>query len=207
MSSLHVYIVLYVLFRSRLRAVSLFFRFNGGSAREHKRRAAEPRDERNQGGASPVWRLQSRAWSFSCLAQHVGISLRECFTRSSLFLSKSIKIIIVCLVYSIFYFSVIPYLNQIRQSIKLMPVSNRETIFLELDHISGWLAFPPVKFKQQTITKQLVKNNSHTSASPPQISFCGETSVGVTKCRLFSQATRGGRKGGPKTAKPYRNTP
>ena len=151
-SSLHVYIVLYVLFRSRLRAVSLFFRFNGGSAREHKRRAAEPRDERNQGGASPVWRLQSRAWSFSCLAQHVGISLRECFTRSSLFLSKSIKIIIVCLVYSIFYFSVIPYLNQIRQSIKLMNVSNCETIFLELDHISGWLAFPPVKFKQQTIT-------------------------------------------------------
>lgn len=128
------------------------FRFSGGSAREHKRQAAEPQDERNQGGASPVSCLQSRAWSFSCLAQHVGISLRECFIRSSLFLSKSIKIIIVCLVYSIFYFSVIPYLNQIRQSIKLMNVSNCETIFLELDHISGWLAFPPVKFKQQTIT-------------------------------------------------------
>ena len=27
-------------------------------------------------------------------------------------------------------------------------------------------------------------------ASPPQTSFCVETSVGVTKCRLFSQATR-----------------
>ena len=91
-----------------------FFRFSGGSARAHKRRAAEPRDERNQGGASPVSRLQSRAWSFSCLAQHVGISLRKCFTRSSLFLSKSIKIIIVCLVYRIFLFfsHSIPQSNQ-----------------------------------------------------------------------------------------------
>ena len=140
-----------------------FFRFRGGSARAHKRRAAEPRDERNQGGASPVSPLQSRAWSFSCLAQHVGISLRKCFIRSSLFLSKSFKIIIVGLVYSIFYFLVIPYLNQIRQSIKLMIVSNCETIFLELDHISGWLAFPPVKFKQQTITKQTRRSPSFSS--------------------------------------------
>ena len=131
-----------------------FFRFSGGSARGHKRRAAKPRDKRNQGGASPVSGLQSRAWSFSCLTQHVGISLREYFIRSSLFLSKSIKIIIVCLVYSIFNFLVIPYLNQIRQSIKLIIVSNCETIFLELDHVTRWLAFPPVKFKQQTITKQ-----------------------------------------------------
>ena len=60
------------------------------------------------------------------------------------------------------YFLVIAYLNQIRQAIKLMLVSNCETIFLELDQIPHWIAFPPVKFKQQTITKQLVKNNSHT---------------------------------------------
>ena len=60
------------------------------------------------------------------------------------------------------YFLVIAYLNQIRQAIKLMLVSNCETIFLELDQIPHWIAFPPVTFKQQTITKQLVKNNSHT---------------------------------------------
>ena len=43
-----------------------------------------------------------------------------------------------------------------------MLISNCETIFLELDQIPHWIAFPPVKLKQQTITKQLVKNNSHT---------------------------------------------
>ena len=90
------------------------------------------------------------------------ISLRECFIRSLLFLTKSVNIRLVCLVYYTLYLLVIAYLNQIRQAIKLMLISNCETIFLELDQIPHWIAFPPVKLKQQTITKQLVKNNSHT---------------------------------------------
>ena len=40
-----------------------FFRFSMGSVRARERRAAKPRD------ASPILRLQSRAWSFACLGR------------------------------------------------------------------------------------------------------------------------------------------
>ena len=52
-----------------------------------------------------------------------------------------------------------------------MIVSNCETIFLELDHISGWLAFPPVKFKQQTITKRTRCSPSFSSRTVEQGKF------------------------------------
>ena len=54
------------------------FRFSKGSARARERWTAKPRDARSEGGSprrkksffcrtSPVSRLQSRAWSFTCV--------------------------------------------------------------------------------------------------------------------------------------------
>ena len=45
-----------------------FFRFSKGSARARERWAAKPRNARNEYG-SLVSRLQSRAWSFTCLGR------------------------------------------------------------------------------------------------------------------------------------------
>ena len=64
---------------NKLRAVSLFLRFSEGSARLRERRSRETRETRAAAReekrvtlffrASPVSRLQSHAWSFTCPAR------------------------------------------------------------------------------------------------------------------------------------------
>jgi len=55
-----------------------FFRFSKGSARERERWAAKPRDARDESGsASPVSRLQSRAWSFAGLRRFARMTKKK----------------------------------------------------------------------------------------------------------------------------------